>query len=223
MRACVVGACGLVAAGVLASSAAADVVTLSVTLDSPGGGSYRLAGQSAFVVVLTNGSTSGGQLDGVESPGGTIVYSEVFPPPLINDYLTFGYFGLIETLDAGGDVIDTSLVMALDPGVGIGQTIGDLFSGLDEEALVAALQTFDSPEFLSLLDTLPGAAFAQGDVALPTIGRPGETLTLVAFRDGAGGHLGVGVGTLSDSTVPTPGGACVLIVASAALGRRRRR
>lgn len=224
MRTAMLRACGALTAGiVVATCAAADTVTLAVELASPREGSYRLTGQSAFIVVQTGGSTSGGQLDGVESPGATIVYNEVFPPPSLSDYLTFGYFGLVETLDAGGDVVDLSLVMALRSGVGTGQAIGDLFAGQDEATLVAAFQTPDSPEFLSMLDAVAMSAFAQGDVGIPPIGRPGETLTLVAFTDGLDGTLGVGVGTLSDTTVPAPAGACVFGAAALAYVRRRRR
>lgn len=222
MRAlCVYGSAALWATS--GAALAVDHVFLPVELAAPsGGGSYRLMGQSAFFVVQSAGSTSGGQLDGVESPGGVLEFDEVFPPPSLSDYLRFGYFGLIETLDDNGDVTDRSLVMALQSGVGVGQAIGDLFAGRDEATLVGAFQTHDSPEFLGMLDDALVAPFAQGVVEIPPIGRAGETLTLVAFIGGPDGTLGMGVGTLRDITVPAPGAALFGAVSILAAARRRR-
>jgi hypothetical protein len=217
----VVAACGVALVAGVVGVAAADEVTLPVTLDSPSTGSYRLRGQSAFLVQQTGGGTSGGQLDGVESPGATISFTEVFPPPTLNDYLTFSYFGLIETLDDQGEVSDLSLVVALQPGVGIGQSVGDLFAGMDEATLVTAMQGFDTPEFFALMDAVNGAAFARGVIEIPPLGRAGETLHLVAFTGGPDGNLGVAVGSLRDITVPAPGGALLGLAGLVVLRRRR--
>lgn len=209
-------------AAAVVSAASADVVTLQVELDTPTDGGYQLTGQSAMFVVQDSSLTTGGQLDGVMSGGTTITYDEVFPPPSLGDYLFFGYFGRIETLDGSGNVIDTSMIVALQPGVGIGELIEDLFGGPDEAALVAALGTFDSQEFFDMVSAAEHNSFSRGVVDVPPIGRPGETLDLVAFIGGPGGDLGVKVGTFSLSVVPAPA-TVGLLVGCLAMPRRRSR
>jgi len=204
-----------------ASLAGADAVTIGVDLPAPGAGSYRLIGQSAMILTTSSGMSTGGQLDGVTSPGATIQYTEVFPPPTLNDYHDFGYFGRLETLDGSGNVADVSLVMAFRPGSGVGQLIGDVFSGQDEATLVAAFDTFDSPEFLNMLGLVSNEPRTLGTVAVPPIGRPGDTLDLVAFTVGPNGDVGAKVGSLTFSVVPAP--ATLGVLALGLLGCRRRR
>lgn len=208
-----------------ATLAAGDLVTLTVGVDWPdAGGEYVLAGQSSFFVTNANGGvTSGGQLDNIGSGGAIVSYDEVFPPPALGDYLDFGYVGLVETRDASGAVIDLSLVVAMRPGVGAGMTIGDILAGMDEATLVGAMSTqFDSPEFFGLQDAAVGTGDTRGAVGIPPIGRPGDTLELVAFTGGAGGDLGVVIGSLSVSIVPAPGAAGLLAVLGLVGARRRR-
>lgn len=208
----------------LAGTASADSVSIDGTLDAPdAGGSYTLIGQSAFFVTTAGGFSSGGQLDGVGSGAFGIGYEELFPPPSITDYQRFGYVGLMETYDGAGDLADVSLVVAMQPGFGVGMTIGDVLSGLDEATLVAGISgSFDSPEFFDLLFAAVGSPDTSGNVALPTVPLPGDTLTLVAFTGGANGDLGVAVGTLSVTITPAPG-ALGLIGAGGLVAARRRR
>jgi len=207
----------------IASAAGAQTVTIDAALATPETGFFELTGQSAFITTQTGSLSTGGQLDGLTSPGGLIVYNEAFPVDDINDYLSFGYFGLIRTLDDQDELIDLSLVVALQSGVGIGQTIGSVFAGLDESVLVSALQAFDSPEFFELLSAAGSSPDALGTIGLPTMGRPGESLTLVAFTGGKDGDLGVAVGTMSVTAVPAPASAALLSVLGVASLRRRRR
>lgn len=204
----------------LATGASADVVTLQVELDGHASGTYRLTGQSAMFASMTGGGTSGGQLDNVTSGSTTIGYTEVFPPPTLADYLTFGYFGRILTLDGADDTLDTSMIVALQPGVGVGQTIDGLLGVDDEATLVAALADFDTPEFFNLLSAASGSAISNGVIGVPPIGRPGETLDLIAFIGGAHGDEGVKVGEFSFTVVPSP--ASVLALGTLAAFRRRR-
>lgn len=209
----------LVAAG---QAATADQVTLTVNLDAPPGGVYTLTGQSSMLLTTTGGTSSGGQLDGVSSGGASIGYTEAFPPPQLTDYQNFGYFGRIITADPNGPA-DVSMVVALQPGVGIGQQIGDVFAGQDEATLVAALDTNDSPEFFALQSAILGSADSLGVVELPTVPRTGETLDLVAFIGGANGDLGVKVGDFHFAIVPEPmTGLTLLMVGVAIAGGRRR-
>lgn len=204
----------------LATGASADVVTLQVELDGHASGTYQLTGQSAMFASMTGAGTSGGQLDDVVSGSTSIGYTEVFPPPTLADYLTFGYFGRILTLDGAGGTLDTSMIVALQPGVGVGQTIDGLLRVDDEATLVAALAGFDTPEFFNLLSAASGSAISNGAIGVPPIGRPGETLDLIAFIGGAHGDEGVKVGEFSFSVVPTP--ASVLALGALAALRRRR-
>lgn len=203
-----------------ASCASADTVTLHVELDGHASGAYQLTGQSAMYANMTSGSTSGGQLDGLTSGSAMIGYTEVFPPPSLADYLTFGYFGRIITLDDAGASLDTSMIVALQPGAGIGQTIDGLLGVDDEATLVAALAGFDSPEFFNLLSAASGSAISNGVIGVPPIGRSGETLDLIAFIGGAHGDEGVKVGEFSFTVVPAPSSALGLL-SIAALRRRR--
>lgn len=206
-------------AAVASLAASADVVTLQVELDGHASGIYQLTGQSAMFANMNGGSTSGGQLDNVVSGSTSIGYTEVFPPPTLNDYLTFGYFGRILTLDGNGDTLDTSMIVALDAGTGIGATIESIFGGDDEVTLVAALGTFDSPEFFNLLSAASGNPSSNGVIGVPPIGRPGETMDLVAFIGGPDGDLGVKIGEFSFTVVPTP--SSILALAAFGLSRRR--
>lgn len=214
--------CSALGMAALAAPARADVVTIDVSLPGPAAGSYRLIGQSAFVLTTLGGASSGGQLEGLESPGGSISYTEIFPPATFSDYQSFGFFGRIETLDDTGDVIDTSLIVGLRDGAGLGATIDSVLGGPDEATLVAALGTFDSPEFLDLLGTVSSDPLSLGLVELPPIGRGGETLTLVAFTAGPDGDLGAAVGTLTTSIVPGPSAAGLGIAVLGLSARRKR-
>lgn len=188
----------------LTGTALADTVTIDVQLDSPDNGSYRLSGQSAFIQTQTGASTSGGQLDGVQSPGTSISFEEVFPPPTLADYVGFAYFGILQTLDEFDEVIDTSLVVAFNAGSGVGTLISDTFP-YDEATLVAAFTSIDdSPEFLDMLGLVPANASTLGDTAVPPVGRPGTFLDLVAFIGGDDGDVGVKIGTLGVTVVPEP-------------------
>lgn len=217
---------GIIASGLLlcVGVAHADTVTINVGLDSPAQGKYRLIGQSAFVQTRTSSSTSGGQLDNVESGGSTISFEEFFPPPALSDYLGFAYFGIIETLDEFDAVTDTSLIVAFDAGSGVGETITNTFAAYDEATLVSAFTTgFDSAEFLDMLGLVPANATTLGDIEVPPITQPGTTLDLVAFTGGAGGDLGVNVGTLAVSVVPEPTVAALLLASAGPVLVRRRR
>lgn len=191
-----------------------------------------LRGQSNFFQTRTDGGTSGGQLDGVGFPGATIQFTEVFPPPSIADFLQFGYFGLMETRDDAGEITDTSLVVALrqqplDRGIapGVGQTIQDIYESLvyNEAQLVDAMSNeFDSEEFFALGNEVGGSAISRGNIGIPSIARPGETLNLIAFIGGDSGELGVDVGDLGVIVTPTPGAAALLGLSGVAMLRRRR-
>jgi len=198
---------------------------------------YQLEGQSAYLQSRTNSGTSGGQLDGITSNSGFgIYYAEIFPEANITDYLTFGYFGIIDThefieigrADFLDQIVDTSMIMALQPGVGIGAKVEDFnTNGYDEATLVAALTgSFDSTEFLDLLDDWGSFPSRQGAIGLPQVPVAGETLDLIAFIGGANGDEGVKVGelntTITRRDIPTPGATALLGLAGIAALRRRR-
>jgi len=198
-------------------TAAADTVTIDAVLDSPDNGSYRLRGQSAFIQTHTSSSTSGGQFDGVVSPGTSISFTEVFPPPTLADYLGFAYFGILQTLDEFDEVIDTSLVVAFDAGAGVGTLIGDTFP-YDEATLVSEFTTsFDSPEFLDLLDQVPANDSTLGITWVLPRFAVGLPVDLVAFIGGNDGNLGVDVGSLNVNVVPEPSSLSLLLLAIAAM------
>lgn len=228
----------------LAGSALADEVIISARLDFPdqadSGLYYRLTGQSVYFSVRANSFTTGGQLDGLDSfasdPSGvTISFTEVFPEVQHADYLRFGYFGVVETLqvsqDGGPDtIIDRSIVIAGKFNELDGLRVEDLLPGLDEMTLLDALtNSFDSPEFFSALDSASGDMRLQGDIRLTTDPtdenpsgevRPGEAIGLFGFFDQATeiGYLG----TTVYRPVPSPGAVGVLGLA-AFTGMRRRR
>jgi hypothetical protein len=205
------------------STAMADTITIDVQLDSPGDNQYQLTGQSAFIQTRTSSGTSGGQLNGLISGTTSFSFEELFPPPSLADYLGFAYFGILQTLD-GGDVVNTSLVVAFDPGSGVGSLIGDTFP-YDEATLVAAFTGGDdSLEFLDMLDLVPANTSTLGDIAVPSLGRPGTLLDLVAFIGGNDGDVGVKIGTLGVSVaVPEPSTLGLLLVGGASLLAVRRR
>lgn len=184
--------------------AQADVVTINVSLDGPADGTYQLSGQSAFIQTRTDSGTSGGQLDGVQSGGTAISFTELFPPASLADYLGFAYFGIMQTRDIFDDVIDSSLIIAYAAGSGVGQTVGDTFPYTEAELVSALTGSFDSPEFFDMLDKVPTNASTLGEITIPPIGRPGTELDLVAFIGGPDGDLGVKVGTLGVTVVPEP-------------------
>lgn len=208
------------AATLIAATAQADIISIGVTLNSPSDGSHQLTGQSATFKTTTDGLSTGGQLDDVASPGAVISYEEIFPPATLDDYKFFGYYGRVFTVTSGGDITDTSLVMAFRQGEGVGHLISDYFS-YSESTLVAAFGTFDSPEFLDLIGGVSGNPLTRGIIEVLPIGRPGETLDLVAFTGGVDGDLGVSVGSLTYSVVPAPASALLLLAGGAAVGRRR--
>ena len=98
---------------------------------------YRLTGQSVFFSQRTNSGTTGGQLDGVttldsQNAVHQITFGEVFPEANLTDYLTFGYFGVVETVDIVDDtetVVDRSIVVAANS-LAAGATLQDVFPGL---------------------------------------------------------------------------------------------
>ena len=206
--------------------ASADLVTIDAGLGQPGGvdSFYQLVGQSAFVQYRTSSSTSGGQLDYTSTPGTTIAFLEFFPPPSLADYLSFAYFGLIESYDDNGDLFDTSLVMAFQPGVADGLPITDFFPMYTEAELVAALSSsFDSNEFFYLLDNIGTLGETTGAIGVPPLARVGDTLDLIAFTGGLDGDRGVSVGTLEVNVVPEPGTLALIGFPLVGLALRRRR
>lgn len=211
----------VLAAGVCAATASADIVSISVNLDYPSTGEYRLTGQSANILTRTDGLSTGGALDNITSGSSTIGYEELFPAANLTDYLTFGYFGRLETHD-GDNVLDTSLIMAFQAGVGQGHRIDDFFSAHNEATLVSALAGFDTPEFFDTLSSVTDSPLTNGVVELPTIGRPGDTLDLIAFVGGPDGDMGVKVGELHFAIIPSPAPITLGAMALAAGLRRRR-
>lgn len=234
-------------AGVGASSAyATDTGTIRVQLDFPSGSGpegnqyHRLRGQSVFFQQRTSSGTSGGQLDGVSSFSSAtlpqeISFTEIFPEVNLTDYLRFGYFGVIETveidMDGNENVLDTSFVVA---GQGLSSTVvfEDLFPSLTEDSLVTALTTnFDSPEFFTAFDTVTNSGSLSGQIALAITGvgnvRAGDTLTLYAFSPSGGDPTGltpqdVGFLEFTMERVPTPSAAALLGIAGLMASRRRR-
>ncbi len=233
-RAALFAAIGVVASG-------QDIGTIGVSQDFPGspdaGPYFRLRGQSFFFQARTNSGTSGGQLDGVTSFDSQtavheISFGEAFPGPLLQDYLRFGYFGVVERVEQdhhGDDVIvDQSFVLAARGAVD-GMTFESLFTGMDEATLVTALTTqFDSPEFFQATDVVTNSAAMQGDIRLidwVTEIRPGERLSLYGFfDDGTGAQVARSIGFM-DFTMRRIPGPSVLGLAGAAMvmGIRRRR
>lgn len=220
MQAMTAAIVGGIAAASFTATAAADLVTLGINLDGSGDNTLRLTGQSAAFFNIGSGTSSGGQLDGVQSGGTVITYTEVFPPPDLTGYHTFGYFGRVETIDADENVLDTSFIMAFQPGNGVGARISDYFIHT-EATLVAALAGFDTPEFFDILNNAPGNPLTIGAIAVPPIGQTGETLDLVAFIGGPDGDIGVKVGEYTCTVVPAPASVAVLVFGLLAPRRRR--
>lgn len=226
-------ALAFVASAALASSASAFVDNVSITgsLDAPDGAEYyELVGQSAYIQYRTSSSTSGNHLDLIQSGGFGIAYAEIFPETNLTDYLTFGYFGIVNTHGSSralNVIADTSLVVAMQPGIGEGQTF-DSFNtpGYDEATLVAAMTGGDdSAEFLAVLESYSDNASLLGTIGLPQEAIVGDTLDLIAFIGGPNGDLGVKIGELSTSItreVPAPGAPALLAIAGC-IGIRRRR
>lgn len=199
-------------------------ITISGILDVPDGGYYQLSGQSAFLQYFTSGLSTGGQLDNITSGSFGIGFTEVFSPPPLEDYVAYSYFGRILTFDANDNLVDTSFIMALQPGTGIGSRVGDYFS-YTESDLVSAFATFDSAEFLDILvgvDGIDSVPTSKGGFTIQPLGLPGTTLDLIAFIGGLDGEEGVKVGSMSVEVVPEPHGAVLLgLLGVIALFRRR--
>jgi len=217
MRSTLLGLCLFLSVG---TAQATDIVTIDVELFAPTFGSYRLTGQSAFIQTRTGSGTSGGQLDGVTSGSTTMSFQEVFPPPSKADYIGFAYFGILETLDLVGNIIDTSLVMAFDAGDGVGTLVDDTFPYTEAQLVSAMTGGLDSPEFLDMLDLVPANASTLGDIAVPVLGRPGTTMDLVGF---IAGSSGLNVGTLKVTVVPEPSSFALLALAGLSLWIYRQR
>lgn len=192
---------------------------------------YRLTGQSVYFSNRTSSLTTGGQLDGLDCRNDPLAqfdisFFEVFPEVNLTDYLTFGYFGVVETItayDTDGDgledfeeLTDTSFVMAIADNLGEGALVEDFFPTLNEDTLVTALTTtFDSPEFFDALFTAIGHPDLAGDIQIRQVNgqianviRPGEQLTLVAFKGGEFGHEGQAIGYVNTDIARIPERLC---------------
>lgn len=246
----------VMALGLSSSAFAAftDIVVIDVSIDPASNGYRRLIGQSAFLSQRTNSGTTGGQLDNVtsfdsETSPYQIAFAEVFPQANLEEYLTFGYFGVVQTYEFvddgfGGQVeelVDTSIVVAgRFADFGVDSIFADFFSQFTEAELLAALTGgFDTPEFFSALDTVANDPRMAGDIALveanfdPDFGgyigttvRGGSPLALYAFTGGDAGDGAVEIGFLESGVtrqfVPTPGAAGLLALGGLVAGRRRR-
>ncbi len=192
---------------------------------------FQLRGQSVYFSNRTSSLTTGGQLDGIDCRDNELAqfdisFLEFFPEESLSDYLTFGYFGIVDTIaaiDTDGDgivdteeVIDTSFVMAIEDTLGEGATVEDYFPSLDEATIVTALTTtFDSPEFFDALFTAVGHPDLTGDIALLQVNagfaspvRPGQQLTLVAFKAGVNGDEGMAIGSIATTISRIPDRYC---------------
>lgn len=218
--------CCLSLVAICATSAlhAQIITTIDVDLDanSPVNSYYQLTGQSAFLQYFTSSSTSGGQLDNLESGNSLVSFIEVFPPPSLSDYIAYSYFGRLNSV-VGDEIDDTSFVIALQQGYGVGLMVEDLFA-YTEADLVTAFDSFDSPEFLDVLDSIGAIAEAKGEFNIPSLSQPGTKLDLIAFIGGPNGDLGVKIGEIGVTVVPEPTSAALSLGAFAmfAILRRRR-
>jgi len=217
-------AIGAVVVSLLASGASAHDVTLTFTLDSPGdGGYYKLTGQNAYIQHRTSSGTGGNQGLGVTTPGTVLNYQEVFPEASLADYLTFFYFGTIETYDINDQIVDTSLVIGFLAGEGVGTTVPALFPDFTEAQLVAALTgSEDSAEYVAFREDVENSSLTGA--AITTIpGNAGETLYLVAYLTPAGGNdEGAVIGSLTTVITPEPASLALVAVGGLAMLRRRR-
>ena len=238
-----------IAVGAMPAIAADDFVTITVTLPYPDGFGpsdgvfYRLAGQSAFYSNRTSSLTTGGQLDGLVSSTSLqdISFLEVFPENELTDYLTFGYFGVLETVvddGSGEQVTDRSLVVAGQFGTFAGLPISSILPFATESELVDALANgFDTPQFFDALFSAVGNPDLLGDLALfqqafpaaptDTI-RDGQTLGLYAFIDAIPGEedRALQIGNLSTSVlrvIPAPATVVLGLAGALVLAPRRRR
>lgn len=245
----------LLASAIVAPAALAnpvDIVTIGVSLDQPQrefgpfDGFYRLRGQSVYFSQRTNSGTTGGQLDGFDSRDSAqavaeIQFGEAFPEANLTDYLTFGYFGVIDTFEFVDDgfggfeevLVDSSIIIAVNGLLNEDAVRVEDLLGIDEASLLAALTgSFDSEEFFDALDaatqnpqTRGQIALIQSDTVTTTFVRGGESLSLFAFIDGDSGDLGRSVGFIDTTIlriVPAPASCGVLAFAGLAAARRRR-
>ena len=239
---------GAFAVAGVASSTLADVDLggISVSLNFPpapdefGQPFRRLAGQSVFFSQRTNGGSSGGPLDGVTSFDSQnavheITFVEAFTEANLTDYLRFGYFGVVETVEIGSEgqeiITDRSLAVAAQFDYAQGLRVEDIF-GVSEATLVNALTTtFDSPEFFSALDIATSNPNLSGATGLTLSGvsliRQGDSLTLYSFYpDPSNDFIEVGsdIGFLDHAVIriPTPSVASLLALGVLPLARRRR-
>ena len=204
-------------------AAVGGLITVNWNLDAPAEGNYELIGQTSFFWTFsTGGLVTTNLLEGVGSGAGGVSFDDFFPPAHISEYANFGYFGRIITRDASGGVIDVSFIGAFAQGEGVGQEVDKYFAGHSESVLVNALDSFDSPEFFDTLFTAENDPRTHGAIKVTPIGRPGDTLDLVAFIGGEFGDIGVKIGTLTMEVVPAPGAAALLAIAGVAGTRRRR-
>lgn len=192
---------------------------------------YQLRGQSVYFSNRTAGLTTGGQLDGIDCRNDplaqfNLAFYEFFPEVSLTDYLTYGYFGIVDTVtgfDTDGDgfedfeqVTDTSFVMAIVDNVGEGAKVEDFFPTLDEATLVGALTTsYDSPEFFEALFAAVEHPDLTGDIGLWQVNagvaspiRPAQQLTLVAFKDGPNGDEGRSIGYITTAISRIPDRLC---------------
>ena len=190
--------------------------------------SSELVGQSAFITRRASGGASGDPLFSVTPPGDFIEYEEIFPEASLEDYLTFGYFGVLQTRDqftfGRVDFISTFL-----PGTYDENTTVSFFFGIDDTIDLAQIfnetpDSADSPEFAAMsVFFFNSSDTVMGDIALPTLDIPrlGQTLDIVAFF-GVGGTA-IKIGELSVAVVPEPSTLALVGIFAVGLAMRRNR
>jgi hypothetical protein len=185
--------------------------------------SSTLVGQSAFITTRTSSGTTGSPLDFVSPPGEFIEYQEIFPEDSLEDYLTFGYFGVLETSDGANQVLN--FVSTFLPGAYDGDTTVSFFGFDDAVALAQTFNTsFDSPEFLDTISFFFNSTnTVMGDIALPTLDIPriGQTLDIVAFIGVS--NKAIKIGELSVAVIPEPSTLALVGVIAVGLAMRRNR